>query len=133
MKRPIAAIIFSLSLVMACNAQKLKPECDFSAFKPLAVSHALLKAAVKKVQPDYPAGAVSVRAGGKVSVKILVDRQGNVAEACVTEGHPLLIASAKKAAREWKFKENFGFSKASTFYKRYRFVESEIQFNFKPN
>jgi TonB family protein len=128
----IITILF-FSLVIICSAQESASDCDFSSYKPLAVSHSLLKAAVRKVKPQYPPAAQFVGAEGKVLVKILVDREGNVPKVCAVKGHPLLRDAAEKAASEWKFKENFGFSKKSRLSKRWRFTQSEIWFNFKSN
>jgi len=59
--------------------------------------------AVNLVTPKYPAIARSAHASGPVSVKVLIDLEGNVAAAQVVDGHPLLRAAAIKAARESKF------------------------------
>lgn len=54
-------------------------------------------------KPEYPKAAQSVRASGKVSVRVLFDESGNVTEAKAISGHPLLHTSSIKAARETKF------------------------------
>lgn len=54
-------------------------------------------------KPDYPPAAKAVRAGGAVSVEVLVDEQGNVTSATAVSGHPLLRQAAEKAAMEAKF------------------------------
>jgi protein TonB len=54
-------------------------------------------------KPLYPAPAVAVNAGGEVSVKVLLDENGNVISAQVISGHPLLRQSALQAARNAKF------------------------------
>ena len=103
--------------------------CAFSDYKRLKEPHALFKAAVKKVDPEYPPAARSVRAGGNVVVRILVNKKGDVVEACIVEGHPLLRATSVEAAKQWKFKKNFGF----TDYKlKERFAETDIAFKFQP-
>jgi TonB family protein len=53
--------------------------------------------------PEYPANARSANASGTVTVKVTIDEYGNVAEAYVVSGHPLLRAAALAAAREAKF------------------------------
>ncbi|MEO6392096.1 MAG: TonB family protein [Pyrinomonadaceae bacterium] len=104
-----------------------KESCNFSKYKRLGEPHRLYSAAVKKVDPDYPQLGKSARASGKVVVRILVNKRGDVAAACVVEGHPLLRAAALKAAKQWKFKKNFGFND----YKPVeRFAETEIISNF---
>ncbi len=59
--------------------------------------------AVYLSQPAYPASAKSIGASGKVVIAVLIDETGKVVSANVTEGHPLLRASAEKAARSSRF------------------------------
>ena len=59
--------------------------------------------AVKLVQPDYPAAARVVKVSGLVNVIVTIDEQGNVISAKAESGHPLLRASAERAARASKF------------------------------
>jgi protein TonB len=57
----------------------------------------------KLVQPDYPAIARAARAAGVVTVQVVVSEEGNVLAAQAIDGHPLLQASAVKAARQVVF------------------------------
>ena len=117
-------------LVQTIGQQKDEEErsckCDFSRYKPLVISHALLKAATKKVEAEYSTIAKQAKAQGKVEVRILVDRNGNVIDACVIEGHPLLSPAAKEAALQWKFKKNFGFT-----HKQKGYIQASIFFTFR--
>jgi TonB family protein len=54
-------------------------------------------------KPPYPAAAKAVKAGGAVSVQVLIDEEGNVVSASTVSGHPLLRAAAEQAARSAKF------------------------------
>jgi len=54
-------------------------------------------------KPEFPNAAKSVRASGKVEVQILIDEKGNVESVKTISGHPLLRASAEKAALQAKF------------------------------
>jgi TonB family protein len=101
-------------------------KCDFSEYKPLVISHALLSAATKKVEAKYPTTAKQAKAQGTVEVRIVVDRVGNVVDACVIEGHPLLGPPAKEAALQWKFKKNFGFT-----HKQKGYIQTSIFFTFR--
>ena len=122
--------ILVLAVPALCRSQSDAPECDFSGYKPLFISHVLLNSVVKRVEPKYPGTAMTVvRSEAKVQVKILVDREGNVVEACAVDGHPLLRESARRAALEWKFKRNFGFSRRP----RHKYVQSAIVFTFRFN
>ncbi|MGB7068651.1 MAG: energy transducer TonB [Pyrinomonadaceae bacterium] len=132
----IAVLLLSCVLARPALGQVAKPpfsdkegRCDFSKYRRLIQPHTLYEVAVKKVNPEYPATARSVRASGKVVVRILVNKKGDVVEACVVEGHPLLRAASVKAAKQWKFKKNFG----SLHYKlKQRFAETDLTFNFQP-
>lgn len=104
-----------------------KERCDFSKYRRLKEPHTLYKAAVKKVDPEYPPAARSVRANGKVVVRILVNKKGDVVEACAIEGHPLLRAVSVEAAKQWKFKRNFGFV---DYKPKELFAEIDLTFNF---
>ena len=101
-------------------------KCDFSGYKPLVVSHALLSAATKKVEAKYPTIAKQAKVEGTVEVRIVVDRIGNVVDACVIEGHPLLGPAAKEAALQWKFKKNLGFT-----HKQKGYIQTSIFFTFR--
>jgi TonB family protein len=54
-------------------------------------------------KPAYPPAAKAVRAGGAVSVQVLIDENGNVISANAVSGHPLLHAAAASAARGARF------------------------------
>ena len=53
--------------------------------------------------PTYPAIAKSVRASGRVQVRVLIDGTGRVIRAEAISGHPLLRAVSVKAASESVF------------------------------
>jgi protein TonB len=55
-------------------------------------------------EPTYPEIAKAARAEGTVSVKVMVDEDGNVVAAEAVSGHPLLRGAAVDAARAAKFK-----------------------------
>jgi TonB family protein len=59
--------------------------------------------AIRLVQPPYPAIAKAAHASGQVTVRVIVDENGNVISATPVSGHPLLQASAVAAARASKF------------------------------
>jgi TonB family protein len=73
--------------------------------KKISVSGGVLQgSAVKKVQPQYPPIAKAAKASGAVQVQILINEIGEVIEASVVSGHPLLRDAALLAARQWVFK-----------------------------
>ncbi len=59
--------------------------------------------AIRKVQPPYPQIAKQVRATGTVPVQITISEEGNVIDASVVGGHPLLRDAARQAALQWMF------------------------------
>src|SRR5687767_432039 len=59
--------------------------------------------AISLPKPPYPPAAKAVRAGGSVSVQVLIDENGNVVSASAVSGHPLLRAAAASAARGARF------------------------------
>jgi TonB family protein len=58
-------------------------------------------------KPVYPAAARAVKAGGGVSVQVMIDESGKVTSAKAVNGHPLLRAEAEKAARNARFTPTF--------------------------
>lgn len=54
-------------------------------------------------KPPYPAAARAVKAGGEVSVQVTIDEGGRVISAKAVSGHPLLLQTAERAARNAKF------------------------------
>ncbi|HVQ57009.1 MAG TPA: TonB family protein [Pyrinomonadaceae bacterium] len=59
--------------------------------------------AISLPKPPYPPAAKAVRAGGSVSVQVLIDENGSVVSASAVSGHPLLRAAAAAAARGARF------------------------------
>src|SRR5262245_9414241 len=62
------------------------------------------KAAIKKVEPEYPAMARQVRLSGRVQVDVIIDASGNVEKVNVLQGNVLLSNSAASAVKKWKFR-----------------------------
>ena len=56
--------------------------------------------AVKKVEPEYPAEPGFHVEG---TVRIVIDKKGNVVSTKAICGHPLIMAPAIKAAAQWQF------------------------------
>jgi protein TonB len=55
------------------------------------------------VNPAYPSLAREAHIGGMVVVDAVIDEHGNVVQARVLSGHPLLIDAALKAVLQWKY------------------------------
>ncbi|HEX3100830.1 MAG TPA: TonB family protein, partial [Pyrinomonadaceae bacterium] len=71
---------------------------------PKTVSGGVLNGkAISLPKPAYPPAAKAVRAGGSVSVQVLIDEEGRVVSASAVSGHPLLQQAAVAAARGARF------------------------------
>jgi TonB family protein len=57
----------------------------------------------KEVKPDYPALAKEAHVSGLVRLQVVIAPSGHVKSASVVGGHPLLIASAMQAVKEWQY------------------------------
>ena len=104
-------------------------KCDFSDRGPLRLLRLPANAIEKTVDPIYPQEARDAKIEGKVVLSVLVDRIGNVVETCVEDGPSLLVPAAIDAAKQWKFKKNFGFS--ATSFKKRRYLQTAISITFR--
>ena len=79
------------------------------------------------VDPVYPPLAQQARIAGTVIVDAVIDEHGNVVQARVVNGHPLLIEAALRAVRQWKYEPTSLNGQPVS-------VELQVQvhFNFKP-
>jgi periplasmic protein TonB len=62
---------------------------------------------ITKVDPVYPALARQTHMQGAVIIDAILDEQGNVVEAKIVSGPPLLIQSAMDAVRRWKYEPTY--------------------------
>ncbi len=71
---------------------------------PRTVSQGVLNGkATSLPKPAYPPAARAVRAGGSVTVQVVISESGSVISASAVSGHPLLRAAAASAARGARF------------------------------
>jgi TonB family protein len=85
----------------------------------------LLKLAVDKADPLYPAIAGAAQATGDVIVEVIIDEEGDVISARALSGHPLLRDAAVEAAQKWKFRKTMNRGKAVK-------VVGTLTFKFNP-
>jgi protein TonB len=78
------------------------------------------------IDPEYPTLAREARIRGVVVVDAIIDERGNVVQARVVSGHPLLIAAALKAVLQWKYEP-------TTLNGQPVSVELQVQVHFKLN
>jgi TonB family protein len=58
----------------------------------------------KNLTPRYPAEAQNKGIQGVVKLKILISRSGDVTQAILISGHPMLAQAAIDAVKQWKYK-----------------------------
>jgi TonB family protein len=58
---------------------------------------------IKRVNPRYPKQALKTGIQGKVVLEATIDKNGNVVDAVVIDGHSLLNAAALEAIKQWKY------------------------------
>lgn len=91
--------------ILTFNFTAPPPAAGEGTSKKINVSGGVLKGkAIKRVQPPYPSIAKAARASGVVQVQISISETGEVLDASVIIGHPLLRDAALEAARQWLFK-----------------------------
>jgi len=66
------------------------------------------------VAPKYPALTLAGRVYGEVSIRVVIDRSGNVRDADVLQGHPMLRDAALFAARQWEFAPSSAATRSTT-------------------
>jgi protein TonB len=58
---------------------------------------------IYRVDPVYPELALRAHVSGSVVLEAVVDEEGNVANLKVLSGHPILVAAAVEAVKQWKY------------------------------
>ena len=72
---------------------------------PIMVSKGVQEALlIDKVIPLYPPIAMRARIQGVVQLTALISREGRVVQLQVLNGHPMLIASAIEAVKQWRYR-----------------------------
>ncbi|NIM15468.1 MAG: TonB family protein [Candidatus Aminicenantes bacterium] len=59
---------------------------------------------IKKVNPKYPKEALKTGIQGKVVLEATINKNGNVVDAIVIDGHSLLNEASLEAIKQWKYK-----------------------------
>jgi len=122
--------------VLSCFATRATAQenCDFSKLKARYVAHFVERMAVNKVTPTYPVAAKAKGIGGEVPLVILVNKDGQVEQACLRarkQAKPpdsSLVAAARLAALQWTFQKNFGFPENQQV--RFDYVKGFLIFKF---
>lgn len=101
-----------------------RPPSQSASPSPAVNEGVLPGLAIKKAAPAYPPTAKAARASGTVLVQAIIGETGDVIEAAVLSGHPLLRDAALQAGRQWKFRPT---TLSGTPVK----IRGILQFNFK--
>ena len=59
---------------------------------------------IKKVDPIYPPLAIQARISGQVRFAVIIGKDGNVLNVQLVSGHPLLVAAAVDAVRQYVYR-----------------------------
>jgi TonB family protein len=94
--KTLILLLLLLCFVSILSAQETKP---VEPEKQVVINGK----AISLPKPPYPLEARTVKASGTVSVKVLIDEEGNVTEAKAQNGHQILRVAAEKAALQAKF------------------------------
>jgi len=74
------------------------------AVHPLRISNMLPGSLVHRVEPVYPAPARNARIQGPVVLEAVISKAGTIENLRLVSGHPLLVAAAIDAVRQWRYK-----------------------------
>jgi len=124
----------SLALGLLAVVASAQDRCVLSNWRAARISH-FDKLALGGPVPEYPEEARRRRWAGTVRIGVIVDGEGKVVKACpmFSPGRPmphrLLVAAATAAAKQWRFKANFGFE--AGVHPTFRYVQHELDFRFQ--
>lgn len=59
---------------------------------------------IQKVTPVYPQLAKQARISGVVRFSALIGKDGTIQNLTLIQGHPLLVAAAQEAVKQWRYK-----------------------------
>jgi len=75
--------------------------------RPIRVSEIMEGNLIHRVEPQYPAIARQIRLEGRVVLKAVISREGNIEQLQVTSGPGLLASAAVSAVPQWKYRPYF--------------------------
>ncbi len=72
---------------------------------PVRVSQSVQAAKIiRRVQPAYPQIARQAGIGGKVRLRAIISRAGEIEQLQVLSGHPFLVPAAVQAVKQWRYR-----------------------------
>lgn len=73
--------------------------------RPIPRTSSMMEAyLVHRVQPTFPPLARAARIQGSVQLRALISRQGTIENLQVASGHPMLVAAAVDAVKQWRYR-----------------------------
>ena len=87
------------------EAPRAEQQSEQQRPKRVRVSEGVAKALlIKKAEPEYPQEARDQRIQGAVVLQIEISEAGDLKDARLISGHPLLAPPAIEAVKQWKYK-----------------------------
>lgn len=81
------------------------PKLAVTPPKRVRISQGVTKGMLlQKVEPRYPAIAVSAHIQGLVILNAIISRTGEIENLSVVSGHPMLIPAAIEAVKQWRYR-----------------------------
>jgi periplasmic protein TonB len=80
------------------------PSLPKLAPKPPRISAMMDGYLTHRIQPTYPPMAKQARIQGPVEIAALISKQGTIENLQVLSGHPMLIAAALDAVKQWRYR-----------------------------
>ena len=90
--------------IMAGNGPALPPPKPAAPARIKQGGEVTAASIITQTRPAYPALARQARIQGTVVLHAIIDKEGKVAQLEVVSGHPLLVASAIEAVKQWRYK-----------------------------
>jgi TonB family protein len=97
-RRTAVALLSILTLAATLGAIRVRAQQAQQA-----QNDEIVRRAKSKVQPAYPDLARKMNISGTVKIEVVVAPNGNVKDARIVGGHPVLASAALDAARKWRF------------------------------
>lgn len=94
-------IINSIATSTVGMAPPLPPK---PVVRPPRISRMMEAYLVHRVQPEYPPVARSARIQGQVLLRAIIAKDGTIENLRVLSGHPMLVAAALNAVRQWRYR-----------------------------
>jgi len=93
----IAASLLLITLSSLTSAQEPTPQRVVGAQR-------MADLIMRKVEPVYPPLARAARIQGTVTLRVVINKSGDVENMQLISGHPMLVGAAIDAVRQWRYR-----------------------------